>query len=336
MPRTIQCQRCGVILNLPPHVPVGKRLKCPKCATRFVVSETDASSVSTAPGMSDAAPTSFDLEKLPPFVDDLPRATSEGDLRDTFDLPLISGREAEQGQAVSGTSTADAAGLFQDHGASRRRVTAAEARSRARRCTHCGSSVPQGMSICPTCGTDQETGVRVGLDDDLSPPPPPRLQGPPLHVSIVGGLCGTAAIITALASVVYSTQGASSVEHYAWLTVAAVAAFIIFGCVQFLRGKSAKVLLLGLTIGMGVDVLGLVAVPIIQPMLEDQDQMVREVKPQGLDESDIELKSFEERINTRKIQLGVLVILIYAVLSVYLTSMPVRKYVFRCRPDRTL
>jgi hypothetical protein len=284
--------------------------------------------------MSDAAPTSFDLEKLPPLVDDLPNATSEGDLRDTFELPLMGGRDAERGEAASSPATADAAGLFQDLGTSKRRVTAAEARSKARRCTHCGSSVPQGMSICPTCGTDQETGTRVGLDDDLAPPPPRRPQGPPLHISIIGGLCGTAAIIAMLTGVILSTQGQSSVEHYAWLVLAAVSAFAIFGSVQFIRGKSAKVLLLALTIGMGVDVLGLVAVPIVQPMLEDQDQIVKEVKPQGPDESNIEIKSFEERINLPKIKLGVVVILIYAILSVYLTSNSVKKYIFQCRPDR--
>jgi hypothetical protein len=286
--------------------------------------------------MSDAAPTSFDMEKRPPSVDDLPSATSEGDLRDTFDLPLVGGREAERSEASSGPATADATGLFQDYGASKRRVTAAEARSRARRCTHCGSSVPQGMSICPTCGTDQETGMRVGLEDDLAPPPPPRPQGPPLHVSIVGGLCGTAAIITMLAGVIQSTKGESSIEHYAWLTLAAVSLFVIFGCVQFIRGKSAKLLLLALTLAMGVDVLGLVAGPIIQPMFEDQDQIVKEVKPQEPDESNIQLKSFDERINTPRIQLGVVVIVIYAILSVYLTSNPVKKYLFQCRPDRIL
>jgi hypothetical protein len=334
MPQTIQCQRCGVILNLPPHVPAGKRLKCPKCATRFVVSETDASSVSTAPGMSDAAPTSFDMEKRPPSADDLPNATSEGDLRDTFELPLTGGRDIERGEA--GPATADAAGLFQDHGASKRRVTAAEARSKARRCVHCGSSVPQGMSICPTCGTDQETGMRVGLEDDLSPPPPPRPQGPPLHISIIGGLCGTAAIIMALASVIKSTQGASSVEHYVWLALASVSAFAIFGSVQFIRGKSAKVLLLALTLGMGVDVLGLVAVPLIQPMFEDQEEIVKSVKPEDLDDTDVQIKSFEDRINTQKIQVGVVVIFIYAMLFVYLTSNSVKKYIFQCRPDRYL
>jgi hypothetical protein len=276
------------------------------------------------------------MERRPPSADDLPSATSEGDLRDTFDLPLSGGRDAEHGAAASGPATADAAGLFQDHGASRRRITAAEARSKARRCNHCGSGVPQGMSICPTCGTDQETGMQVGLDDDLSPPPPPRSQGPPFHVSIIGGLCGTAAIITMLTGVIKSTKGESSVEHYAWLTLAAVSAFAIFGSVQFIRGRSAKVLLLALTLGMGVDVLGLVVFPLVQPMLEDPDQIVKPVKPKELDESDVEIKSMEERMNTERIKLGVVVIVIYAILSVYLTSSSVKKYMFQCRPDRFL
>ena len=60
-----------------------------------------------------------------------------------------------------------------------------------------------------------------------------------------------------------------------WLGLALVSAFGIFGCVQFIRGKSAKVLMLALTLGVVVDVIGLVAVPLIQPMLEDQEQIVK-------------------------------------------------------------
>ncbi len=42
----------------------------------------------------------------------------------------------------------------------------------------------------------------------------------------------------------------------AWLGVAIVSAFGIFGCVQFLRGKSAKTLLLALTVGVVFDLIG--------------------------------------------------------------------------------
>lgn len=336
MPRTIQCQRCGVVLNLPDHVAAGKRLKCPRCATRFVVSEADASSQSTVPGLADAAPTSFDLDKHTPNLDDLPVATSDGDLRDTFDLPLMSGRDAERGHAASAPETADAAGLFQDHAPAKRRVSAAEARAKARRCVHCGSGVPQGMSICMTCGTDQETGLRVGLEDDLIPPPPPRAQGPPLHIAIIGGLCGTAGIILMIAGGIKSIQGKTGAENCAWLALALVSALGIFGCVQLIRGKSTRVLMLALTLGVVLDVLGMVAAPIVMAMLEDQQDVLIDVKPKDLDESGVEIKPFEERINTQKIELGVVVLLIYAALSLYLMSPSVKKFIFHSRPDRGL
>jgi hypothetical protein len=326
-----------VILNLPDHVAAGKRLKCPKCATRFVVSPDDASSLSTLPGQADAANTSFDLEKRPPSREDLPIPTSEGDLRDTFDLPLVSGggREAERGEMSVGSVTADAAALFKDDGPSRRRPTAAEARARGRRCTHCGGGVPQGMSLCPTCGTDQESGMRVGLEDDLAPPPPPRPQGPPLHVAIVGGVCATGGLILTLLSVIQSTQSESSLQNYTCLVLALVSGFGVYACIQFIRGKSVKLLMLALALGVAVDVVGLIAFPIIRAMVDDTDQIIREVKPSDLDDSNVGIRPFEERIDTQKIKLGVTFMLAYAVLSLYLMSPPVKKYLFLARGERT-
>ncbi len=337
MPRTIQCQKCGVVLNLPPHVNVGKRLKCPRCTTRFVVTEADASSVSTLAGTTDAALTSFDLEKMPPNLDDLPAATSTGDLRDTFDLPLVSGREVERGEAVSGSATADASALFADTGAARRRQTAAEARARARRCSHCGGGVPAGMSICPTCGTDQETGMRVGLEDDFAPAAPPRPGGPPLHVAIIGGICGTAGIILALTSVIQSTRGTSSVEHYFWLSLAILSVFGIYACVQFIRGRSARPLMLALGLGVAFNLVGLVAYPLIEPMLRDPDQVIKhDIKPEDPGDAAILILPFEERINSERIATGVGILILYAVLSLYLISPPVKKFLFRSRGDHGL
>jgi hypothetical protein len=338
MPRTIQCNRCGVILNLPKQIAVGKRLKCPKCATRFVVSEDDASSLSGLPGQVDAAnTTSFDLEKRPPSREDLPIPTSEGDLRDTFDLPLVGGggREVEQGHPAAGYGNADAAALFKDDSPSKRRPTAAEARTRARRCTHCGGGVPPGMSLCPTCGTDQETGMRAALEDDLAPPPPPRPQGPPLHVAIVGGLCATAGLVFTLLGVIESTRSESNVQNYAWLVLALVSGFGIYACVQFIRGKSVKLLMLALAMGVAVDVIGLIAYPIVRAMIADPDQIKTEVKPVDLGDSNIEIRPFEKRIDTQTIGFGVTVILVYAALSLYLMSPPVKKYLFQARGERT-
>src|SRR5262245_49541796 len=139
MPQTIQCKHCGIILNLPANAQAGKRLKCPRCSTRFVITAEEASSASTMPGLANAASTSmFDLPHAPQAGDEAPSRLPEGDLRETFDLPLVSGREAEQGHAVSSPGAADAAALFADSGRTReRRQTAAEARAKARRCVTC-------------------------------------------------------------------------------------------------------------------------------------------------------------------------------------------------------
>jgi hypothetical protein len=334
MPQTIQCARCGIVLNLPPHVQVGKRLKCPRCANRFVVSDADASSLSTLPGPADAAWTSFDLEKRPTSPAELPIPHSERDLRETFDLPLVSGREAERGEVVSGPGPADVAALFKDDAPSKRRPTPAEARARARRCSHCGGFVPQGMSICVTCGTDQDTGMRVGLADDLAPPPPLRSPGPPLHVSIIGGLCATGGIILMLLGVIQSTRGKSDMQNFGWLTLALVSAFGIYACVQFIRGKSARLLMVALALGVAIDVVTLIAWPILHSMLEDQDKIITQVKPRDLDDTDVRFRPFEERIDTQKITLGIGLILIYALLSLYLISPQVRKYVHHSRAER--
>jgi hypothetical protein len=327
MPRTVQCQNCGVVLNLPEHTRAGKRLKCPKCGNRFAVSESEASSASTVPGMADATPMSaFDMDRRPASKDDLPIPRSEGDLRDTFDLPLLGGRDVEHGSVASGGDVADAASLFEDRARARRKATAAEARSRARRCVKCGGVVPQGMSICSSCGTDQETGLRVGLEDDLAPPPPAAPEGPPFHIAMIGGLCGTAGLICLLMAIIQSTRGESSVEHFAWLALAVVSGFGLYASVQFIRGKSARLLILALTLGVVADVLSLVALPIGQAMLEDTDKILSDVKPRDLDDTNKAIKPFEERIDAQKITLGIALVLVYAMISLYLISPPVKRY----------
>jgi len=328
MPQTTSCKHCGISLNLPPAAKAGKRLKCPKCGTRFVISEAEAGSASTMPGLHDAAPTSFhDLTKRTGIGDELPIPLPEGDLRETFDLPLQSGRDAEHDQVDSGRGAADAAALFADRGPAHRRMTAAEARSRARRCVHCGGVVPQGMSICVTCGTDQETGLRVGLEDDLAPPPRPPPQGPPIHVATVGGLCIAAALILLGLAIRGSIQVGSSLENAGWLGLGLVAAFGIYASVQFIRGKTARLLIVALTLGVMVDVMALIALPIIQANFDEPDKITTVVRPEDPDDSNVRIKSLEDRINTPRIAVGIALILVYALLSLYLISPPVKKYI---------
>jgi hypothetical protein len=335
MPQTTQCEHCGIILNLPPRIKPGKRLKCPRCGTRFVITESDASSASTAPGLADAAAaTMHEMPKHAAVPDELPPSLGEGDLRETFDLPLVSGsaRDMERGAGVSGTQTADVGGLFDDK-PSKRRVSAAEARGQARRCMTCGAGVPKGMSICVTCGTDQETGLRVGLEDDLAPPPPPPPQGPPVHVSVAGGLCITGSLILLILALIQTTRTQTTVELVSWLTLMLVSAFGIYGSVQFIRGKSAKQLIVALTMGAIVDVLGLIALPLLQPFLQDQDSIVSVIIPQSPEEGNVGIRPFEERINLQTIMAGIGLILVYVIFSLYLISPAVKKFIHQ-RGDR--
>ena len=64
----------------------------------------------------------------------------------------------------------------------------------------------------------------------------------------------------------------SAVEQCAWLCLASVAIFGIYASIQFIRGKSAKLLILALTLGVVVDVMTLIALPIVRTNFEDQRQ----------------------------------------------------------------
>ncbi len=278
------------------------------------------------PGMDDAKPQSAFEVKEPRIKEDIPSPKAEGDLREAFDLPLTSGRDPEHGMA-SDRGAADATTLFSDEGPSERRITAAQARAKARRCVHCGGVVPRGMSICTTCGTDQETGLRVGLDDDLAPPPRPPPEGPPFHVSIIGGLCIAAALILLSFSVRESVLTQSVVEQCAWLGLAAVAIFCITASVQLIRGKSAKMLIVALTLAVFVDVGALIALPIIRANFEERETIITHAQPEQPTDVSMKIKPVEDRIDTNRITFGVILIVIYALLSVYLISRPVQRYI---------
>jgi hypothetical protein len=331
MPRTIPCKSCGITLNIPDRVSAGKRLRCPKCGLRFVVTVADASSESTLAAPLDADPmvSGFDIERPPITPDDLPLLTSNKDLRETFDLPLMSARDAERAGASAGPSTGDAAALFEERAGPKRRVTAADARARARRCSNCGGVVPQGMSICASCGVDQETGLRVGLADDLAPPPPPPPSGPPLHVAVVGGLLGVAGITLFILSLIRSVGGQGGWQNYGWLCLAVVSGFSIFATVQFIRLKTAKLLMIALTLGVVIDLMALIAMPLIVANLEDPDHVVTPHHSDDPDDSGVRIKPFEERLDTQSMTLGVTFLVIYALLALYLMSPAVKKPLHR-------
>ncbi len=355
MPRSILCQNCGVVLSLPDQIIAGKRMKCPRCAHRFVVTEKDANSASGVGGVADAAsltsqdfgrrppshdalPTSMgkqDLRRRPPSQDELPVPVGDHDLREMFDLPMGTAEEIER-SAVSGSKPvlSDAEALFQDLPARKRRPKGAEARSQARRCSQCGGLVPQGMSICATCGMDQDTGMRVGLDDDLVQAPPPAPKGPPLHIAIIGLLCGLSAGVLLLLALIQSARGEAGPAQYGWLCLAVVSGFGIYGAVQFYTGKSVKMLIMALTLGVFVNFFSLIVLPIVQANFAPPDRVISRVEvkrddPDALDLEDVEIKAIAQRIDQQSITLGLIVIGIYVVLCIYLMSPPVKRYFSR-------
>jgi hypothetical protein len=324
MPQTTQCQSCGVILNMPSNVPAGKRLRCPKCGLRFVVTVADASSESTlaAPLDADATLSNFNMPNRGGIPDDLPLLSSDRDLRETFDLPLSSARDAERAGAAP---VSDAASLFQDEPLVRRKKSAADARLTARRCSNCGGVVPQGMSICVSCGYDQETKMRVSLEDDLAPPPPPPPSGPPIHVAVVGGLLGVAALILLVMSLARSVGGAEGLQTYGWLCLAVVSGFSIYAVVQFVRLKTVKLLMVALTLGVVIDLMALIAMPLVMANFDDSVQVVTPNRSDDPERADVQIKPFEERLDTRSLSLGFTFLVVYAVLSVYLMSPAVKR-----------
>jgi hypothetical protein len=335
MPRTILCQKCGIVLNLPDRVTAGKKMKCPGCGHRFEVSEKDASSASTLPGPVDADTlSSRDFGRRPPSADDLPVSRADRDLRDLFDLPTGTAAQIERSAVAEGKpKISDAEALFREEPARKKKLTAAEARAQSRRCITCGGVVAPGTSICPSCGVDQETGMRVGLEDDLAPAPPRASFGPPIHIIVTGLLSGLAGVILLVFALIQSVRGGSGITQYGWLCLALVSAFGIYGAVQFYLGKSPKYLMLALTLGVFVDLVSLIALPIVQANFENQNMVVAHERqkddPNALDEENVELKGVGERIDQQKIAMGLTVVVVYALLSIYLMSPPVKRHFAR-------
>jgi hypothetical protein len=139
----------------------------------------------------------------------------------------------------------------------------------------------------------------------------------PLHVSITGFLCGLAAVILLVVALVQSVRGEAGISHYGWLCLAAVSGVGIFGAVRFLNGRSPKYLMLALTLGVLVDLTFLIGVPIYQANFA------------SFGDDNIEIKPIAERLDMERITLGFIVILLYALLSVYMMSPSVKRFFAR-------
>jgi hypothetical protein len=245
--------------------------------------------------------------------------TAPGDLRETFDLPLMT--EAEGGAAPRARpQSADALALFEDRKPATRRPSAAEARAKSRRCPTCGGVVPVGMSICSKCGLDLESGSRVQLDDDdLLPEAPVRAAGLPFPVTVIGFICLLGSVILAAYSALQWLGGSRG-----WQFFVPICLFGAFASVHLLRGHTAKLLLVALTLGAAVDVVAMIAMPIFEAN-EKTKVVERPFDPNDPEAEPLSIEPMTERLDSQKLGLGIAVLLLYAATAAYLASPSARR-----------
>jgi hypothetical protein len=81
--------------------------------------------------------------------------------------------------------------------------------------------------------------------------------------------------------------------------------------------------------------LALIAMPLIQANLGGSETIITPVNSDDPDVLDIAIKPLDERIDARSITIGITFIVIYAILSCYLISPPVKKYIHPRGMERT-
>ena len=330
MSQSIQCPSCRVTLNLP-DTAVGRRLKCPKCGVKFQVGGGGGThhppSAGPAPQKTPepSAESTLVLTKTYSSGVDLPpMPTAAGNLRETFDLPLM--REAalasRNGQAPPsrGRETADALTLFDDRPAAPKKRVGAEARATTRRCPTCGGVVSVGMSLCQCCGLDLETGDRVSLVEEFVPPTPPRPEGVPAPIAVVGFLSLAASVAAAFLALMKWTQGVSGAFYFI-----PVAGFGIYAAIQFLRCKTPKLLLVALTLGAAIDLAALVGLPVYYAMT-DVTIEVRTTTSEDPDAPSEVVRPPSERLDMPQVTLGIILLGVYAATSIYILSPSVQRH----------
>jgi hypothetical protein len=79
--------------------------------------------------------------------------------------------------------------------------------------------------------------------------------------------------------------------------------------------------------------MALIALPLFQTFVQDPETVIVHEKTEEAGAADISIRPHQERLDYQRIKLGVILIGIYCILSVYMMSPPVKKY-FQSRPDR--
>jgi hypothetical protein len=246
---------------------------------------------------------------------------ADGDLRETFDPGALVADDLPPaaGSGRRSRRVADAAALF-CHEPALGRTTAADERKRARPCPSCGGIVPVGMALCPNCGLDLETGMRVDLDELIEDAPPPVFhEDAPVSALLVGGFALLASLALTGFAFLKWTEGLAGAEF-----LGLVGLFAVFASVQFLLGKSAKPLLIALALGATIDLIGLIALPVYRA----QEEPVVE-RPVSEVEERPEIRPYAERLDTQSITWGIVLMVLCSGIAIYLVTPSAQRHLRR-------
>ena len=336
--RIVRCPHCSIELNLPESA-LGRRLKCPKCESKFTA-PMPQDQASAEEGSSLYLPThgpgSSGSVELPSFggggsSGDVELPTSQAPLRETFELPLLSevdppSRSKRVKSPATGDGTADALGLFQDEPKANRKLKGAAARAQARRCSSCSTIVPAGMSLCSKCGLDLDTGKRLTPAEIFEDAMPVvhRNPTPPISVLLVGSLCSFGFLLLAFISLIQWSRGADGAQFLMVIWI-----FGLYSGVQFLRRKSIKPMLVALSLAVGVGTVYLIALPIYHANFGTGTAIGSPESSGTLDEVYTDgprIKPISEQIDLNRITWGIGSLLSYAAVAVYLNSPGLRRH----------
>lgn len=191
------------------------------------------------------------------------------------------------------------------------------------------------MSLCARCGLDLDTGKREVaehlFEDDIPPPPAPA--GPPLAISLIGGLTLMASVILGIFAVTKLGISFSTPEGLGGLCFALICGFGVYASFEFLRGKSVKLLMIALALGAAMNVIVLIGLPVYQALNDVNIEKVSAndtKKANDVEDVDVVIEQPEKRLERsggyQKIKWGIAVLLVNAGIFVYLSTAGIRKH----------
>jgi hypothetical protein len=237
---------------------------------------------------------------------------------------------------------ADAAGLFDDLPdpraktpsrpapaepvLKRGRVGGSVAGSIARQCPACDALIPAGESLCSACGFDAESGAAVPLVEEDFDETFGQVAAPtsiPFGVMMIGGISLIASVGLAIVAFLAGDLGS--------IFLGLICLFAVFASIQFLRGVTFKLLIVALSIGAAIDVVALIALPVVNANenveVKPAENDTVEVKgADDADSADVVIAPPTERMDMNKISLGIGLLIAYAIVAFLLLTPSFRRY----------